>query len=154
MCVRNRLRPQTAALPQAAIKCFGKQLKLQNVQNFAHPPVPVADAPAWEAAAAAPSAAHVLQFGPQPSALCLPGKKGSPIKQTVKPGLGQTCCSSGADCELKAGDYTFLDTTCAVLTSWPSFSCVPFIAAVSLLDVASLACGACCDPVCLRSYKD
>ncbi len=111
----NRLRRRPLALRQAAVKCFGKQLKLQNVQNFAHPPVPVADAPAWEAAAAAPSAAHVLQFGPQPSALCLPGKKGSPIKQTVKPGIGQTCCSSGADCELKAGDYTFFDTTCAVL---------------------------------------
>ena len=93
---------------QGSVKCFNGELAADRLQHVSHPAVPSPQAAEWQPAQ---KRGHTLQYGPTQSALCVAGQQGALVKQTVKPGVGQTCCRSGADCERRAGDYTFFDTT-------------------------------------------
>jgi len=103
----------TSALgAQGTVRCFDGEVSPARLQYISHPAFPASQSSAWQPAQKRDS---TLQYGPRQSALCAAGQTGSLVKQTVKPDQGQVCCNSGADCERKAGDYTFFDTTCAQL---------------------------------------
>jgi hypothetical protein len=93
---------------QGSVKCFKGEVAADRLQHVSHPGFPSPQSAEWQAAQ---KRGHMLQYGPAQSALCTAGQEGSLVRQTVKPGAGQTCCRSGAGCEQRAGDYTFFDTT-------------------------------------------
>ena len=95
---------------QGSVKCFNGEVSPARLQYFSHPAFPALQSVEWRPAQKRDDA---LQFGPHHSALCVAGQKGAAVKQTVKPDVGKSCCRSGPDCERRAGDYTFFDTTCA-----------------------------------------
>ncbi len=90
------------------IRCFGAQLDRAADKQFAGVSVPAASDRSWRLMQ---NAKH-LKFGPTPS---LMGCKGSNtkqgVKQTISPGAGKVCCRPGTDCQWRAGDYTFFQTT-------------------------------------------
>ena len=95
---------------QGNVKCFDGQIAADRLQHVAHPGLPSPQAADWKPAQTRDHG-RALQFGPAESVLCAANQEGSPVRQTTKPGDGKTCCRSGADCERKAGAYTFFDTT-------------------------------------------
>jgi len=95
---------------QGTVKCFDGEVSPARLQYIAHPAFPASQSSDWQPAQKRDS---TLQYGPRQSALCAASQTGSLVKQTVKPDQGQVCCNSGANCERRAGDYTFFDTTCA-----------------------------------------
>ena len=100
---------------QGTVKCFNGEVSPARLQYISHPAFPAPQSSAWQPAQKRDS---TLQYGPRQSALCSAGQTGSLVKQTVKPDQGQVCCNSGADCERRAGDYTFFDTMCAMRPAW------------------------------------